>query len=74
MYTPRIQVELKFFHEREARAVDVFYVFCGKSERKSESFALGPTTGTENDKRRTLRKSITGREDSCFSLLAMVTR
>ena len=35
------------------------YVFCGKSERESESstFALGPTTGTGNEKRRALRKS-----------------
>ena len=24
-----------FFHELEARAVDFFYVFCGKSERES---------------------------------------
>ena len=39
-------------HEREARAVD-FYVFCGKSERESES----STTGTGNERRRTLRKS-----------------
>ena len=28
------------FHEREARAVD-FYVFCGKSERESESSCWG---------------------------------
>ena len=35
------------------------YVFCSKSERESESstFALGPTTGTGNEKRTTLRKS-----------------
>ena len=35
------------------------YVFCGKSERESESstFALGPTTETGNEKRRALRKS-----------------
>ena len=25
-----IQVELKFFHEREPQAVDYFYVFCGE--------------------------------------------
>ena len=31
-----LQVELNFFHEREARVVD-FCVFCGKSERESES-------------------------------------
>ena len=45
--------------EREARAVDClcgfFYVFCCKSERE---IALEPTTGTGNDKRMTLRKSI----------------
>ena len=33
--------------------------FCGKSERErgSSTFELGPTTGTGNEKRRTLRKS-----------------
>ena len=58
-----LQVELKFFHERETLAVD-FYVSCGKSERQSESFALGPTTGTGNEKRRTFRKSRTSTECS----------
>ena len=31
-----LQVELNFFHEHEARAVD-FLCFCGKSDRESES-------------------------------------
>ena len=35
-----LQVELNIFHEREARAVD-FYVFCGKSERESETEMRG---------------------------------
>ena len=34
----------------------LFMFFCGKSERESESFELGPTTGTGNEKRWTLRK------------------
>ena len=50
----------KFFHEREQemRAVN-FLCFCGKSERErgSSTFELRPTTGTGNEKRRTLRKS-----------------
>ena len=43
---------------RASRAVDFLY-FCGKSERErgSSTFELGPTTGTGNEKRRTLRKS-----------------
>ena len=41
---------------RSARAGDFFHVFYGKSERESgnSTFALGPTTGTGNEKRRTL--------------------
>ena len=31
-----LQVELKFFHEHEAQGVE-FYVFCGESERESQS-------------------------------------
>ena len=34
----------QFYQEREARAVD-FYVFCGKSERESESFRAGAPGG-----------------------------
>ena len=48
--------------------VDFFYAFRGKSERESESFALRPTTGTGNEKRRTLRKSSLYREDQLACL------
>ena len=53
-----------FFYERE--------VFCGKSEWESESstFALRPTTGTGNEKRRTLRKSRKRGECCCFVICA----
>ena len=46
------------------RERQIFYVFCGKSERvsQSSSFARGATTGTGNEKRRTLRKSNRGVE------------
>ena len=43
-----LQVELKFFHEPKAQGVD-FLCFLRR--------ALGPTTGTGKEKRRTLRKS-----------------
>ena len=48
------------FFSSAKRKLQIFYVFCSKSEPKSEtsSFALRPTTGTGNEKRRTLRKSI----------------
>ena len=55
-----VEVELKFFHEGEARTIDFFMFSAAK--RESESFALGPTTGTGNEKRRTLRKSSLYRE------------
>ena len=48
------QVELKIFLERKARARN-FYVFGGKM---SERPGAGPTTGTGNEKQRTLGKSI----------------
>ena len=57
-----LEIELKFFHEGEARTVDFFMFSAAKRESESESFALGPTAGTGNDKRRTLRKSSLYRE------------
>ena len=33
----------QFYHEREARTVD--FLFCGKSERESESFRAGTPGG-----------------------------
>ena len=42
LYIIAVQIDLPtsraqiFFHEREARAVDFFYVFCGKSKRESD--------------------------------------
>ena len=48
-----------FSQARSASGSFFFLCFSGKSERESESssFALGPTTGTGNEKQRTLRKS-----------------
>ena len=55
---------LIFSQARSASGSFFFYVFPAKAserarERESESssFALGPTTGTGNEKQRTLRKS-----------------
>ena len=46
----------RFFYEREAWAVD-FFMFSAEKASERASFALGPTTVTGNEKRRTLRKS-----------------
>ena len=46
----------RFLYEREARAVD-FFMFSAEKTSERASFALGPTTGTGNEKQRTLRKS-----------------
>ena len=46
------------FHEHEAREVDLnFLMFSAAKASESSTFALGPTTGTGNEKRRALRKS-----------------
>ena len=50
-----LQVELKFFHKREAQGVDFFMFSAEKASERAR--ALGPTTGTHEEKRRTLRKS-----------------
>ena len=54
--TSRAQI----FSRARSESGRFFYVFCSKNERRSEgsSFVLGPTTGTGNEKRRTLRKSL----------------
>ena len=52
-----IEVELNFFHEREVRAL-VFLCFLRQKSARERKLALRATTGTGNEKRRTLRKSI----------------
>ena len=51
-------MELKSFLERIKRELEIFTFPVAKQVRERELFALGLTTGTVNEKRRTLRKSI----------------
>ena len=62
-----LQVELNFFHEREARVVD-FLCFL---RQKRARVALEPTTGAGNEKPRTLRKSKGGCALSRYPPLAV---
>ena len=59
----RLAYEWNSIFSRARSASGRFFVFCGKSERESES--RGPTTGNGSEKRKTLRKSSPNIVGSC---------